>query len=1022
MNHAQRRSRVVWIGSALSIALLIGGAAVLFLHKSPSQRLMRTAASQAWRPVEGRLTGFAYRPRPVSRASADLTVLRDVAGAVVGDAGGEAHTAAVATLLNGKTADAVTALEKLVAREPQNAGYWSDLAAAQLEHAAATDDVRAIARALAASDHAIALQSNSAEGLFNRGLALDALGLRFASREAWRRYLAVDTNSAWAAEARQRFTAANAPTRDELWQHETVALDRALDRQDSAAVDRIVAEFPLQARAAAETIHLPAWGDAFIAGDVALAEKALARAKLIAAALKKHNGDSLLNDAVNRLGSDAARGFQAYRQARADNVARKIKESFDEFTGAERAFAAAKNPMELSAAYYRANAMVDLRMMEESKAAAAQLEPRVDPSYRSLHAHLLWLHARHTGDAGHHYESLLATRTAREAFERLGELDFADRLRSGEGAMYARLGRDREAWQTRRAALAGAAASGRWNLIESAIDAVAHEEMDGANPDVARSLLNLEVSTPTVLPLTRFDAELWLASLDARNGQHPLDTRAARIAAARIPDEKQRDDAFDDLRLADGMSIRESNPAAAEKLLSAVIDRRTNLKLATNLPSIYLQRAHIRRALKNEADAERDLREAISLIESRRGTIGNDTLRDAFLGTSGDAYNELGDLLLARGDWMGAFEIAERARARVLLDKAGRTAQPAAALAATIPPRVVGVHYTSYPTRTLIVIFEHGRATHSVVEIDRNEIQSLRDELLAKPDSKPAARRLYDLLIAPLQDRLGGGRELVIVPDESTYGIPFAALRNHNEEFLIEQTAISIAPTGAAIATEPLTLSPKHSRVTIVADPAFSQSLFPNLTRLPAARDDADSIKSIFASATPLIGDQATRRALTSAMQECDVLHIAAHALSSGRDASLSLIALTPENDDNGLLYLDDVRSLSLPKRPLVVLAGCQTALFGGGKGSIRSLADAFLAAGSRAVLGTIKDVDDAHSSELTTRFYRNLAAGATAPDALREAQLAALRSGKSSDWAAFQLHVGVPATSEKTSRSAVTE
>ncbi|HWW60997.1 MAG TPA: hypothetical protein VN181_06500, partial [Thermoanaerobaculia bacterium] len=325
------------------------------------------------------------------------------------------------------------ALEQLVARSPNDADAWNDLAVAQLDYAAANDDVRSFASSLANADHAIALRPAHAEALFNRALALDALGLRFAAVDAWRRYLSVDAASEWATEARDRLAAANQPTRVDAWKRAGADLDRALDRGDVATIESIVAKFPLDVRTAVETVHLPAWADAYLGGNQALAQAALTRARLLSAALKKHNGDGLLEQAVRTAdGGDAARAFRDYRQGRADNLVRKVKESFEHFVDAERGFAAAGNPMELSAAYYHANALVDLGRADEAGVIAKQLEKRLDPSFRSLQAHLLWQRARLTNNAGRHYESLLALREARELFDNLGEQDFADRLRSAE--------------------------------------------------------------------------------------------------------------------------------------------------------------------------------------------------------------------------------------------------------------------------------------------------------------------------------------------------------------------------------------------------------------------------------------------------------------------------------------------------------------------------------------------------------------------------------------------------------------
>jgi CHAT domain-containing protein len=1036
----KRLARLKWLLVCLTAGMAIAASVLLPQSTRPAQRLIRAASSESWRPLEGRLNGFRYTPRssgsndsgalgPITnqgwyrkvfplRDPNQLGNLRSVAGSIMADPGDDPHTAAVAALLFGKSHEAVAELEALVKRNPGDAACWNDLAVARLSSAG--DDAHLMAQALAAADHALALQPEQQEALFNRALALDALGIRFASIDAWHRYLSVDPGSPWAVEARTRLQHDGGQTRDQAWKRDEPVLNAAADRLDVAAVDRLVAAYPLQARSAVEAIHLPAWANAALAGDTAASGQALRRVRILAAALKRANGDGLLDEAAAKISSESAAAFSAYGHGRADNTARRLEMSLQHFEEAERGFAAAGNPMELNAAYFRANALVDLHRQAESQAIAAALEPRLEPSYRSLKAHLLWLRARFTAGAGRHYESLLAIQEARAAFENLGELDYSIRLRAGEAEMLARLGRDREAWHSRHVTLRDACASGKWSLIEPALQAIAREEVDGPDADVARSLFDVQVSAPSTLPLMRFNGLLWSAYLEGRNDGKVQDMTAARRAAALIPDARQREEAIDELRLAQGMALRTSDPAAAEPLLSEVIDYRERAGLLAYLPSVYLQRARVRERISRALEAQQDLRKTIALLESRRERIADDSLRDAFLGRSDEAYAELGDLLLARGDWIGAFEISERARGRILVDQAGRGPASAAQIAAAMKPGVLGVHYTSFPSHTLLVIFEHGSVTHQVIQVKRSELERLRDRLASDPGADAAARRLYELLVTPLGPYLLRGGLLVIAPDDITYGIPFAALRDSSGHFLIEETAIAIAPAGAAMATESQRLELGRSRLAIVADPATSTALSPQLSPLPAARRDAVSLPRMFGQTTSLVGEEATLPAFRSAVRECDVLHVAAHALSSPNDASLSLIALAPSAGDGGLLYLEAIESLQLRRRPLVVLAGCQTGSFGGGRGSMRSLAHAFLAAGSCSVLSALWDVDDVSASELTKELYRSLSRGKTVPAALREAQLSMIQAHEPRDWAAFQLHLSVDPAEGKTWQRAV--
>ncbi|MDP9190814.1 MAG: CHAT domain-containing protein [Acidobacteriota bacterium] len=957
------------------------------------------------------------------------------AAAVRADPNGDPHMTAVATLLDGKATEAVRALESLVKRDPRNALYWSDLSAARMEDGANSNDARMSALALAAADQALTLQSAQPEALFNRALALEALGLRFAAADAWRRYLHEDQSSSWAVEARERLQVAEMPTRDKTWKVAEIDLADASKRGDVAAVERIVRTFPQDTRASGEATYLPRWAETFVSGDTTSAQQSLALARHIGAALRKVNGEGLLDEAVeviDRASGDRskliAEAYVQYGHARKDYAARKIAESVPRFSAAERGFAATGHPMELVAAYYRANALVDGGDKDGAATLATHIERNLEPSYRSLHAYLLWLQARLVNGEGRHYETLMTAARARDIFMQMREADNAARLHTGVAAMLARLGRDYDAWQARRAALAEAAESGKWTLVETSIDAIARDELEGPNPEVARALLNVQVSAPSALPLMRFNALLWRSFLDANSTGGALDTTNAHDAATRIPDKKQRADAMDELRLAQALAIEKKDPAVAESLFTRVIDYRTPNQMWSHLPAIYLHRGRALRAMSRVDEAARDFLSAIELTESRRDSIRSETLRDAFLGQSEDAYGELSDLLVERGEWEQAFEIAERTRARILVDQADRSAVRLADIVATTPRDVVAAHYTTFAARTLLVVIEHGKATHHVIGVGEAELQSLRDKLAAAISLDDAAetarlsRNLHDILIAPFRNDLRAGNLLVVIPDESTYGIPFAALRGAGGRFLVDETAIAIAPTAAAISAEQSVVAPSESQVTVIADPAFSASLFPGLERLPAARRDPTGVQTQFARSVILAGEDATPRALSDAAPRSDIIHIAAHALTSMRDASLSLIALADSANDSGILYLKDVQSLSLLRRPLVVLAGCETGSLGGGKGSIRTLANAFLSAGSRAVMATLWNVDDQAGSTMTSHFYEGLARGMTMSSALRESQLRAMHSRPPREWAGFQLHLGVSMAQENSTLVSLTQ
>jgi CHAT domain-containing protein len=136
-------------------------------------------------------------------------------------------------------------------------------------------------------------------------------------------------------------------------------------------------------------------------------------------------------------------------------------------------------------------------------------------------------------------------------------------------------------------------------------------------------------------------------------------------------------------------------------------------------------------------------------------------------------------------------------------------------------------------------------------------------------------------------------------------------------------------------------------------------------------------------------------------------VHFATHGilgLDVGRQPSLVLSLVDNVGNDgreelggknDGFLQMDEVTHLHL-NADLVVLSACQTGLgrLRNGEG-VESLTRTFLYAGSRAVLCSLWSVADRETSELMADVYRNLKAGRSAPDALREAQLAMIKAGK---------------------------
>lgn len=283
------------------------------------------------------------------------------------------------------------------------------------------------------------------------------------------------------------------------------------------------------------------------------------------------------------------------------------------------------------------------------------------------------------------------------------------------------------------------------------------------------------------------------------------------------------------------------------------------------------------------------------------------------------------------------------------------------------------------------------------------------------------ARRLGDLLLAPIRAELAGTTRLVIVPDGELWELPFQALRMRDGRYLVDQAAIVYAPSLTAF--EAL-----RERVSVGAVARFELLALGNATppraasvtlpRLPQAERQARALGHLFppTQRTILVGDAASEAAVKREAARYRLLHVAAHGFVDDVSPMYSWLALSPSpaEKEDGRLEAREVINLRLDA-DLTVLSACET-----GRGHVASgegmigLSWAFLIAGSANVLVSQWRVDADSTERLMLDFYRRASsaeAGASGPldfaEALRASTLALKQEPVYRHpfyWAAFRL------------------
>ena len=321
----------------------------------------------------------------------------------------------------------------------------------------------------------------------------------------------------------------------------------------------------------------------------------------------------------------------------------------------------------------------------------------------------------------------------------------------------------------------------------------------------------------------------------------------------------------------------------------------------------------------------------------------------------------------------------------------------------------------SLPSRENRRIRQNQEIDQEVEKVDEDLLCCLPTKRITPTDRSSALGKLYDVLFcckSPDQE----AKDLIIVPDAELHRIPFAALRDENNQTLAEKHRIRVLPSLTimkAIFDCPANYHNQKGAV-IVGDPDVgsvflkaTQETIP-ITRLEHAYKEAEEIARMV-GVNPLLGKEATKARFLEKLKTAGLVHIAAHG-----DSATGEIAFAPPpkkrklllDEEDVFLTMAEVQKAEV-RAKLVVLSCCHSA-----EGTIRAegvigMARAFLGAGARSVLATLWAIDDNATLEFMRNFYQHLKLGEKASEAVYQATAALRRSKEFQSpfyWAPFVL------------------
>ena len=321
--------------------------------------------------------------------------------------------------------------------------------------------------------------------------------------------------------------------------------------------------------------------------------------------------------------------------------------------------------------------------------------------------------------------------------------------------------------------------------------------------------------------------------------------------------------------------------------------------------------------------------------------------------------------------------------------------------------------------------------------------RNLADSKTPIPQLQKSARQLDEKLMQPIRQLLGNTKTLLLSPDSALNLIPFEALVDQNNQYLVENYQITYLTSGRDLLRQKEKFASQQPPL-IIANPLYNKTgqkvaLHPNSTRsinladsvflpLEGTKAEAEAIKKLLPKATVLIQAQATENALKQ-VKKTNILHIATHGFflestknknEGERNSPLQIgenpllrsglvfagVKVSQSAGDDGVLSALEATNLNLVGTKLVVLSACDT-----GNGDISTgegvygLRRALVIAGSESQLISLWKVSDKETKNLMIAYYQRLKNGEGRSEALRQTQLAMLKSKDQNHpfyWASF--------------------
>jgi CHAT domain-containing protein/tetratricopeptide (TPR) repeat protein len=337
-----------------------------------------------------------------------------------------------------------------------------------------------------------------------------------------------------------------------------------------------------------------------------------------------------------------------------------------------------------------------------------------------------------------------------------------------------------------------------------------------------------------------------------------------------------------------------------------------------------------------------------------------------------------------------------------------------------MPGSKTSVHYGAFRLQPGggLAFHDLGRAAviDSLVAVYRTTVEAVRGD--ARPSARQeaafrsAARTLHKRLWAPLVPVSKNGI-VFVVPARSLYLVDFNTLIDAHDGLVIETCAVHLLSSARDLLKAP-SMRDGGRGALVIGDPAAGAAI-PCRVRtaggrpLPGAAQEARAVAALLNGLTDqpvtlLVGDACGEATVKRSIEGKRIAHLATHGFFCDPAARtspvdplvLSGLVLTPDvaSGNDGLLTAGEVAALDLRGLDWVVLSACSSGL--GelvGVDGVFGLRRSFAIAGARTVVMALWRIGDQRLCRVMEDLYRHRLAGAGTAFAVRQAQLARLRT-----------------------------